>query len=112
MKTHPTIAGNAYVVFSKTGCTVTDSTGTLNKEVPAGDWLSIPAAPSDALILTDDNAIVRNANFKLALAPSSVGSGGGTSEGGGEPEGDYLLFNADRSVRGGRLNTLKDGNYL
>lgn len=79
MKTHPTIAGQAYVVFSKTGCTVTDSTGTINKEVPAGDWLSIPA-PSDALILTDDNAIVRNANFSLAPTQSSVSEGGGGIE--------------------------------
>lgn len=79
MKTHPTIAGQAYVVFSKTGCTVTDSTGSLNKAVPAGDWMTVPA-PSDALILTDDNAIVRNANFSLAPTQSSVSEGGGTGE--------------------------------
>lgn len=110
MKTHPTIAGNAYVVFSKTGCTVTDSTGTLNMKVPAGDWMSIPA-PSDALILSDDNAIVRNANFKLALAPSGVGGGGG-STGGGEPEGDYVLLAPEGHIVGGRLDNLTNANAL
>lgn len=75
MKTHSTIAGNAYVVYSKDGCTVTDSTGTLNKEVPAGDFLTIPA-PSDALITSDDNALVRKANFKYArLALRMLGAG-------------------------------------
>ena len=75
MKTHSTIAGNPYVVYSKDGCTVTDSTGTLNKVVPAGDFLTLPA-PSDALITSDDNALVRKANFKYAaLALRLLGGG-------------------------------------
>lgn len=93
MKTHQTIAGNAYVVYSKDGCTVTDSTGTLNKEVPAGDFLTIPA-PSDALITSDDNALVRKANFKRAALALGLLGGGNNGLPAGYTRVEYIEGNA------------------
>lgn len=76
MKTHQTIAGNNYVVYSKNGGTVTDASGTLNKAVEAGDFLFIPAAPSDMLMCDDDDSVIKQANFKrAALALRLLGGG-------------------------------------
>lgn len=76
MKTLQTIAGNNYVVYSKNGGTVTDASGTLNKTVEAGDFLFIPAAPSDMLMCDDDESVIKQANFKrAALALRLLGGG-------------------------------------
>lgn len=76
MKTLQTIAGNNYVVYSKNGGTVTDASGTLNKTVEAGDFLFIPAAPSDMLMCDDDESVIKQANFKrAALALGLLGGG-------------------------------------
>ena len=67
MKTHSTIAGNAYTVTSPNGGTVTDASGKLSKVVASGDQLTV-VAPSEALYCSDDDADIRKANFKYALA--------------------------------------------
>lgn len=78
MKTLNTIAGNVYCVTSKNGGTLTDSTGTLNETVEAGKQVHI-TAPSDMLLIDDDEAIMRPANFKRArLALRMLGAGKNT----------------------------------
>lgn len=72
---HATIAGNYYLVTSKNGGTVTDSTGTLNKPIEAGDQLTV-GAPSDKLLCDDEEAIIRRSNFKHALAALGLLGGG------------------------------------
>lgn len=88
-----TLAGHYYTITSKSGCTVTDSTGTLNQTVPAGGQLTVQA-PSDKLIFSEDDAIVFKANFNAALALLGQPSGGGSSGGFELPSGytrvDYL----------------------
>lgn len=75
MKTHSTIAGNAYTVTSPNGGTVTDAAGKLNKVVGAGDQLTV-MAPSEALYCSDDDSDIRKANFKNArLALGMLGAG-------------------------------------
>ena len=65
MKTIETIAGNVYVITSKNGGTVTDATGTLSETIEAGKQLHV-TAPSDMLLIDDEEAIMRPANFKHA----------------------------------------------
>lgn len=75
MKTHSTIAGNAYTVTSPNGGTVTDASGKLSKTVAEGDQLTV-VAPSEALYCSDDDADIRKANFKNArLALRLLGAG-------------------------------------
>ena len=76
MKTLQTIAGNNYVVYSKNGGTVTDASGTLNKTVEAGDFLFVPAAPSDMLMCDDDESVIKQVNFKNAAAVLRLLGGG------------------------------------
>ena len=72
---YATIAGNYYTITSKSGCSVTDSTGTLSMTVEAGGQLTVQA-PSDKLVLDDEQAIVFKANFKNALAALGMLGGG------------------------------------
>ncbi|MBR4007845.1 hypothetical protein [Fibrobacter sp.] len=72
---YKTIAGNYYTITSKTGCTVTDTTGTLSMTVDAGGQLTVQA-PSDKLVYDDEQAIVFKANFKPALAALGLLGGG------------------------------------
>lgn len=75
MKTINTIAGNVYCVTSKNGGTVTDATGTLSEPIEAGKQVHV-TAPSDMLLIDDDEAILRPANFKRArLALRMLGAG-------------------------------------
>lgn len=69
---YATIAGNYYTITSKSGCSVTDATGTLEETVEAGKQLAVQA-PSDKLIIDDEQAIVFKANFNFALARISGG---------------------------------------
>lgn len=72
---YKTIAGNYYTITSKSGCTVTDSTGTLSMTVDAGGQLTVQA-PSDKLVYDDEQAIVFKANFNhAALALRLLGGG-------------------------------------
>lgn len=71
---YATIAGNYYTITSKSGCSVTDSTGTLEETVEAGKQLTVQA-PSDKLIFDDEHAIVFKANFNFALAGRGTGGG-------------------------------------
>ncbi len=71
--------------------------------VPAGKQLSFVAKTTTTNMSATDCTITEN----FRGAAHVVLSGGG-----GETEGDYLLFNADRSVRGGRLDNLTYGRYL
>lgn len=75
---YATIAGNYYTITSKSGCTVTDATGTLNETVDAGKQLTVQA-PSDKLIYDDEQAIVFKATFKHALAALGLLGGGTTA---------------------------------
>ena len=72
---YKTIAGNYYTITSKSGCSVTDATGTLSMTVDAGGQLTVQA-PSDKLVYDDEQAIVFKANFKHALAALSLLGGG------------------------------------
>lgn len=54
---------------------MTDSTGTLNKPIEAGDQLTV-GAPSDKLFCDDEEAIIRRSNFKQALAALGLLGGG------------------------------------
>lgn len=64
-----------YCVTSKNGGTLTDATGTLNETIEAGKQLHV-TAPSDRLLIDDDEAIMRQANFKRArLALRMLGAG-------------------------------------
>ena len=72
---YKTIAGNFYTITSKSGCSVTDATGTLSMTVDAGGQLTVQA-PSDKLVYDDEQAIVFKANFKqAALALGLLGGG-------------------------------------
>lgn len=75
---YSTLAGNYYTITSKSGCSVTDATGTLNETVEAGKQLTVQA-PSDKLIYDDEQAIVFKANFNCALAALGL-LGGGTDK--------------------------------
>ena len=72
---YATIAGNYYTITSKSGCSVTDATGTLNMTVDAGGQLTVQA-PSDKLVLDDEQAIIFKANFNHALAALGLLGGG------------------------------------
>lgn len=72
---YKTIAGNYYTITSKSGCTVTDSTGTLSMTVDAGGQLTVQA-PSDKLIYDDAQAIIFKANFKHAASALRLLGGG------------------------------------
>lgn len=72
---YATLAGNYYTITSKSGCTVTDATGTLNETVDAGKQLTVQA-PSDKLIYDDEQAIIFKATFKYALAALGLLGGG------------------------------------
>ena len=72
---YKTIAGNYYTITSKSGCSVTDATGTLSMTVDAGGQLTVQA-PSDKLVYDDEQAIVFKANFKHALAVAGLLGGG------------------------------------
>ena len=74
---YATIAGNYYTITSKSGCTVTDTTGTLEETVEAGKQLTVQA-PSDKLICNDEQAIIFKSNFSFALARRSAGGGAST----------------------------------
>lgn len=98
-----TLAGHYYTVTSKSGCTVTDSTGTLNQTVPAGGQLTVQA-PSDKLILSDDEAIVFKVNFRGALI--TIGGSGGGASNGGDATGWYevLRFELDALLGSGNYS--------
>ena len=97
MKTINTIAGNVYCVTSKNGGTLTDSTGTLNETVEAGKQVHV-TAPSDMLLIDDDEAILRPANFKRA--PLMLGKqGGGSSAPEVAPGYMLLAFNENKNGR-------------
>lgn len=72
---YKTIAGNYYTITSKSGCSVTDATGTLSMTVDAGGQLTVQA-PSDKLVYDDEQAIIFKANFKSAPAALSLLGGG------------------------------------
>lgn len=72
---YKTIAGNYYTITSKSGCSVTDATGTLSMTVDAGGQLTVQA-PSDKLVYDDEQAIVFKANFNHALAVAGLLGGG------------------------------------
>lgn len=76
---YATLAGNYYTITSKSGCSVTDATGTLNETVEAGKQLTVQA-PSDKLIFDDEQAIIFKANFKRAALALGL-LGGGESSG-------------------------------
>lgn len=64
-----------YCVTSKNGGTLTDATGTLSEPIEAGKQLHV-TAPSDRLLIDDDEAIMRQANFRRArLALRMLGAG-------------------------------------
>ena len=100
---YATIAGNYYTITSKSGCSVTDATGTLSMTVDAGGQLTVQA-PSDKLVLDDEQAIVFKANFKSALAALGLLGllGGGDSS--RLPDG-YLQAYFLESDQGQYINT-------
>lgn len=64
-----------YCVTSKNGGTLTDATGTLSEPIEAGKQLHV-TAPSDMLLIDDEEAILRPANFnKARLALRMLGAG-------------------------------------
>ena len=106
MKTLKTIAGNNYVVYSKNGGTVTDASGTLNKAVEAGDFLFIPAAPSDMLMCDDDESVIKQVNFKsAALALRLLGGGNKNALPAGYLQAYFLESTGTQIVRVGKVST-------
>lgn len=74
-KTETTVKSYYYTVTSPNGGTVTDGSGKLNKEVAAGDQVTVQA-PSDSLTCSDDDAVIYKANFNGALAALGLLGGG------------------------------------
>lgn len=101
--------GHTYTVSATDSeVAVTASNGDPLCTVPAGKQLSFVAKTTITNLSATDCTITENFRGAAFVALS----GSGSSEGGGEPEGDYLLFNADRSVRGGRLNEMTNCKNL
>lgn len=90
-----TLAGNFYTITSRNGSSVTDSTGTLNEAVEAGKQLTVQA-PSDKLIIDDEQAIVFKAPFKYALAALGLLGGGKDKLPAGYMQVDFLETNGQQ----------------
>lgn len=87
---YKTIAGNFYTITSKSGCSVTDATGTLSMTVDAGGQLTVQA-PSDKLVYDDEQAIIFKANFNHAALALRLLGGGGNLLPAGYTRAEFIL---------------------
>lgn len=108
---HKTIAGNYYTITSKSGCSVTDSTGTLSMTVDAGGQLTVQA-PSDKLVYDDEQAIVFKANFKQAALALGLLGGGKTDLPAGYTRVEFLQNTGKQYINTGWKATPNTGCRL
>ena len=97
-----TSPGKTYSVNSVSGCTVSVG-GTTLVTIPANVQTTF-IAPDDAVLLSDNNAII----VEVTGAGADVVAGGS----GGEPEGIYVAYGADGSVISCNLTGLTSGDYM
>lgn len=101
-----TTPGRTYAIYSTTGCTVTNGSETVT--VPAATTTYVTAYRGDIEISDDAAECVEV--FKSA--PIGLLGGGGSGGGSGEPVGDYLTYDKNGNITGGKLDNLTTCNLL
>lgn len=97
-----------YCVTSKNGGTLTDSTGTLNETVEPGKQVHV-TAPSDLLLIDDDEALMRSVNFKHAPLVLGKQGGGSSTLPAGAVAVDYLESSGTQYIKTGYFGNQDTG---
>lgn len=108
---YATIAGNYYTITSKSGCSVTDATGTLSMTVDAGGQLTVQA-PSDKLVYDDEQAIIFKANFKQAALALGLLGGGKNDLPAGYTRLEFLESTGTQRIKTDIIPSASDGCEL